>query len=294
MAEVIPTAGEHQVSLVSLPSKVITLGWACLDQRFYVEEFPPSHSRTPVRAFREAIGGPAAVAAQAIARLGGKVVLLSRRGLDSTGEYLERLLLAEGIETHFTLGQSTPVSGVLVTPEGERYIFPYRGTLPTLPDWTPEERLKDARAVLLDHRWPEAAQALAKAAREEGIPVILDLDHDRPEAWKLARVVSHVVASEELARQVGGVEALLERIPGWAAVTLGAKGVRHREGEIPAFKVEAKDSTGAGDVYHGAFALALAEGQGELEALRFAAAVSALHVQNGEPPRRPEVEALLS
>mgnify|MGYP001770968300 FL=1 len=275
-------------------ARVITLGWACLDQRFYVEHFPPTHSRTPVRAFRQAIGGPAAVAAQAVARLGGKAVLLSRRGPDSAGEYLERLLLAEGIEAHFTLGQSTPVSGVLVTPEGERYIFPYRGVLPTSPEWIPEGYLKDVGAVLLDHRWPEAAQALAKAARSRGLPVVLDLDHDRPEAWKLAHLASHVVASEELAAQVGGVEALLERLPGWAAVTLGAQGVRHRGGQVPAFRVEVKDSTGAGDVYHGAFALALAEGQDELEALRFAAAVAALHVRDGEPPRRSEVEWLLA
>jgi len=122
---------------------------------------------------------------------------------------------------------------------------------------------------------------------------VLDLDHDRPEAWELVPRVSHAVASEELARQLGGVEALLGRIPGWAAVTLGAEGVRYRGGQIPAFRVEVRDSTGAGDVYHGAFALGLAEGMGEEGALRFAAAVAALHVRDGEPPRRAEVEALL-
>lgn len=274
-------------------ARVITLGWACLDQRFYVEEFPPTHSRTPVRAFRQAIGGPAAVAAQAVARLGGEVLLFSRRGSDEVGEGLEAALRAEGVRTRFTLGSETPVSAVLVAPDGERYIFPYRPELPAEPDWGPEEVLEGVGAVLIDHRWIQAGLALTKAARTRGIPVVLDLDHDRPEAWELVPRVSHVVASEELARQVGGVEALFGRIPGWAAVTLGAGGVRHRAGQIPAFKVEVKDSTGAGDVYHGAFALALAEGRGELEALRFAAAVSALHVQSGEPPSRPEVEALL-
>jgi sulfofructose kinase len=275
-------------------ARVITLGWACLDQRFYVEEFPPVHSRTPVRAFRQAIGGPAAVAAQAIARLGGQALLLSRRGSDAVGEGLEAALRAEGVHSRFTLGGETPISAVLVSPDGERYIFPYRPDLPALPDWDPEAVLEGVGAVLIDHRWPQAGLVLTEAARARGIPVVLDLDHDRPEAWELVPMASHVVASEELARQMGGVEALLERLPGFAAVTLGAEGVRHRGGQIPAFKVEAKDSTGAGDVYHGAFALALAEGRAELEALRFAAAVAALHVRHGEPPTRAAVERLLS
>ncbi|RIH89294.1 PfkB family carbohydrate kinase [Calidithermus roseus] len=275
-------------------ASVITLGWACLDQRFYLERFPPTHSRTPVRAFRQAIGGPAAVAAQAVARLGGEALLLSRRGSDTVGESLEAALRAEGVRTRFTLGQETPISAVLVAPDGERYIFPYRPDLPAEPDWDPEVVLEGVGAVLLDHRWVLAGLRLAQAARARGIPVVLDLDHDRPEAWELVPLASHVVASEELARHLGGVEALLGRIPGWAAVTLGAEGVRHRRGQIPAFRVEVRDSTGAGDVYHGAFALGLAEGMGEEGALRFAAAVAALHVQNGEPPGRREVEALLA
>jgi sulfofructose kinase len=275
-------------------ARVITLGWACLDQRFYLEHFPPTTSRTPVRAFRQAIGGPAAVAAQAIARLGGEALLLSRRGPDGVGESLEAALHAEGVRTRFTLGRETPISAVLVAPDGERYIFPYRPDLPAEPDWRPEEVLEGVGAVLIDHRWVAAGLRLAQAARARGIPVVLDLDHDRPEAWELVPLVSHVVASEELARQVGGVEALLERVPGWAAVTLGAEGVRHRGGQIPAFRVEVRDSTGAGDVYHGAFTLGLAEEMGEMGALRFAAAVAALHVQDGEPPRRAAVEALLA
>ncbi|WP_018467136.1 PfkB family carbohydrate kinase [Calidithermus timidus] len=275
-------------------ARVITLGWACLDQRYYLERFPPTHSRTPVRAFRQAIGGPAAVAAQAVARLGAEALLLSRRGSDALGESLEAALRAEGVRSRFTLGRETPVSAVLVAPDGERYIFPYRPDLPAEPDWEAEEVLEGVGAVLLDHRWVLAGLQLAQVARERGIPVVLDLDHDRPEAWELVPLASHVVASEELARQVGGLEALLERIPGWAAVTLGAEGVRYRGGHLPAFRVAVRDSTGAGDVYHGAFALGLAEGMSEEEALRFAAAAAALHVQNGEPPGRREVGALLA
>lgn len=274
-------------------ARVLTLGWACLDQRFYVEHFPPAHSRTPTTAHRETLGGPATVAAVAVARLGGAARLLSRRGADPSGDQLERLLKSENVEAHFTLGARTPVSGVLVGPDGERYIFPYRGELPTAPDWEAGEMLEGVQAVLLDHRWPEAGLLIAKAARALGIPVVLDLDHDRLEAWQLAAHSSHIVASEELMAQVGSFEALQDRVQTWTAVTLGAEGVRHPEGHLPAFRVVVRDSTGAGDVFHGAFALAIAEGQGEVEALRFAAAVSALHVRDGEPPRREAVNTLL-
>lgn len=296
MSESLPQPGAYPTSFPApaLPkAKVLTLGWACLDQRFYVEHFPPTHSRTPVKAFREALGGPATVAAQAVVRLGGHATLLSRRGQDTTGDLLERLVRQEGIEPIFTIGQNTPVSAVLVTPSGERYIFPYRGILPLVPEWSPMTVLEGVQAVLIDHRWPEASLTLAKEAQKRGVPVVLDLDHDREEAWALVPYSSHVVASEELAQQVGGIEAFFARVPGFAAVTLGANGVTHREGHIAAFKVNVLDSTGAGDVYHGAFTLALAEGQNQVAALRFAAAVSALHVQRGHPPNRPEVEGLL-
>ena len=275
------------------PAKVLTLGWACLDQRFYVEHFPPTHSRTPTTAHRETLGGPATVAAVAVARLGGEAVLLSRRGADPSGEQLERLLKTENVQAHFTLGARTPVSGVLVGPDGERYIFPYRGDLPTAPNWKAEDMLEGVQAVLLDHRWPEAGLEIAKVARVKGIPVVLDLDHDRPEAWQLAEHSSHIVASEELMNQVGSYQALQARLKAWTAVTLGPEGVRHPTGHVAAFKVAVKDSTGAGDVFHGAFALAIAESQSEVDALRFAAAVSALHVQNGEPPRREAVNTML-
>lgn len=280
--------------MAQLAPLVVTVGWSCLDQRYSVAHFPPHHSRTPVTAYRETLGGPATVAAQAIVRLGGRARLLSRRGDDPVGQSLEERIRAEGIEPLFALGQRTPVSAVLVTPQAERYIFPYRGELPTEFELDADQVLSGARALLLDHRWPQASLPLAQRARQLGLPVVLDLDHDRPEAWELVSHCTHVVASGELAAEMGGVEALLARLPVWGAVTMGEAGVWYQGGQLPAFRVKATDSTGAGDVFHGAFALALAETQPPLEALRFASAVAALHVQEGHPPDRPSTEQLLA
>ncbi|RDI95221.1 carbohydrate kinase [Meiothermus sp. QL-1] len=276
--------------------RVLAVGWANLDQRYYVEAFPPTKSRTGVRAYRETLGGPAAVAAQAVARLGGSARLLSRWGKDPAGARLRAMLEAEGVEVHLQLGDATPVSAVLVTPVGERYIFPYRPPLPTGLELDPVRLLEGVGAVLLDGRWPEAGQAVGALARARGLPVVLDLDRNRAPDWSLVTVASHVVASEELALEHGGIELLLDRLAKqgvFAAVTLGARGVVYEGGHLPAHRLEVQDTTGAGDVFHGAFALALAEGQAASVALRFANAAAALHCARGSPPSRQAVEALL-
>lgn len=278
-------------------TKILTLGWACLDQRYYVEHFPPTTSRTNVQTYREAIGGPAAVAAMAVARLGAEAHLVSRRGDDAAGERLQQMLEAERVKTHFQLGIATPVSAVLVTPEGERYIFPYRPELPGELVLNAEILLKNADAILLDGRWTSAGYGLGQAARERGIPVILDLDRDSDDDWLLTQVSTHVLASEELAQKKGGIDQLLcqlQALDVFAAVTLGGEGVAYVGGHIAAHKVHVRDTTGAGDVFHGAFTLAIAEGKKEVEALEFATAVAALHCANATPPRLAEVQALLA
>jgi len=278
-------------------AKVVACGWACLDQRYYVEQFPPTHSRTPVRSYRESIGGPAAVGALAMARLGAEAHLVSRRGDDAVGERLEALLKGEQVKTHFQMGSATPISAVLVAPDGERHIFPYRPELPEGLVLNLERLLEGAEALLLDGRWPDGGLRLGQFARKRKLPTVLDLDRDRPGDWELVRVSTHVVASEEFAQSVGGIEALFARLAKarvWAAVTLGAEGVVYPGGHVPAHKVHVQDTTGAGDVFHGAFALALAQGKGEVKGLEFAAAVAALHCSNGAPPRLDEVRAFLA
>ncbi|MER3461954.1 MAG: carbohydrate kinase [Armatimonadota bacterium] len=278
-------------------AKVVSCGWACLDQRYYVEQFPPSHSRTGVRSYREAVGGPAAVGAVAISRLGGEAHLVSRRGDDAVGERLELLLKAERVRTHFQMGAGTPISAVLVAPDGERHIFPYRPELPEGLVLNAERLLEGADALLLDGRWPDGGLRLGQFARKRKIPTVLDLDRDRPGDWELVPVSTHVVASQEFAESVGGIETLFARLKKahvWAAVTLGAEGAVHPGGHISAHRVHVQDTTGAGDVFHGAFALALAQGKGEVEGLEFASAVAALHCSNGAPPRLDEVAAFLA
>jgi sulfofructose kinase len=188
------------------------------------------------------------------------------------------------------------VSGVLIAPDGERHIFAYHGEgLPDGAEWLPSDALDTADAVLLDGRWPVGAVRVAEAARRHGLPVVFDLDGETATAMRLARLSTHVIADEEAARAAGGVERLLRELTElgvWGAVTLGAAGVVHAAGRVRGFRVTARDTTGAGDVFHAAFALALAEGQAEDAALVFASAAAAQRCALGDVPRRSDVAPL--
>lgn len=281
-------------------ARVAVLGYACLDHRFWVTRFPPARARTQAGAQRTDLGGPAAVGAVAVARLGGEALFFGRRGDDAAGEDVASRLRAERVDTagfRAFPGALTPVSGILIAPGGERFIFPFLGEgLPDDAGWLPLESLETVDAVLIDSRWPAGAMRLAEAARRRELPVVLDLDQDAPAAWRLARLATHAIADEELAAGRGGADAALRDLSDlgvWGAVTLGDRGVVHPGGRLPAFRVAVCDTTGAGDVFHGAFALALAEGQDEGYAITFAAAAAAQRCALGDVPTRRDVIRLL-
>ncbi|HEV2357932.1 MAG TPA: PfkB family carbohydrate kinase [bacterium] len=282
-------------------TRVLLLGRVVLDHRFWVERFPPAANRTPTLDYVEAVGGPAAVAAETVAQIGGEAVFIGRRGDDPAGERVETLLRKQAVDTRHLRavpGARTPVAAVLIDSRGDRFIFPYAGAgLPETTHWIPLRELDRANAVLVDSRWPAGAAVLSRAARAVGLPVVVDLDTDSPEAWAVAAAATHAIADEELATRCGGVAAVLNRLARartWGAVTLGPGGVAHAAGRMPAFPVPAHDTTGAGDVFHGAFVLAIAEHRGEDEALRRASAAAAVRCRMGRVPTRSEVESLLA
>ncbi|MFL1462300.1 PfkB family carbohydrate kinase [Roseococcus sp. DSY-14] len=289
---------------------VIGLGSAVLDHLFRVGEIPSPPAKERATAYRAMVGGMAANAAIAVARLGGRAALWGRLGEDANGAAARAELEAEGVDCAGLRGfpgARTPVSAVVVDKRGERVTFGWRGeALPADPGWLPLERLRGAAGFHCDPRWPEGAAAALEAARH--LPTVLDAE--KGEARILLELVPrarHAVFSEGgLANFAPGqraAEALRRALAAGrtevAAVTRGERGVlwlaagMERAGEVPAFPVEAANTTGAGDVFHGAYALALAEGQPVPDALRFAAAAGALRARDGATPRREAVAAML-
>jgi sulfofructose kinase len=163
--------------------------------------------------------------------------------------------------------------------------------------------------VLADNRFPEFVRPICAAARARGLTVVLDADRPTQMSDDLFRIATHVVFSSECLRAttelddlVAALAAIARTTPSFLAVTHGPHDVLWREGALlhktPVFPVKAIDTLGAGDVFHGAFALALAEGRDVAAALRFAAAAAGLKCTrlggSMAAPYRAEVEALLA
>ncbi len=268
---------------------MVCVGLSCLDHVWRVERFPPAHSRTDATAFRTQGGGPAATAAAAAAHLGVAAALVALHGDDAAGATALEDLEAHGVDVSGVRrlpGARTFVSAVLVAPDGERWIFPFRGSgLEDDPARLPPGFLEGAGAVLVDLRHPRLCRAAAEAARADEIPVVADYGNLRH--WEDAVLADHLLVARECAQELIGRDdpeaALphLRRRPGQVVgITLGAEGVLLLEGErathVPAPRVEALDTTGAGDVFHGAYAAAIARREGAEEAARYAATAAAM------------------
>lgn len=291
---------------------VFCLGISTLDYVYSVETMPTRGEKYRSKGLAVVGGGCAGNASVAIARLGGRCWLATRLADDLTGDQIVADLASEGVETGFVRrvpGRRSPVSAILVDAQGERMVISYSDPeMPDEADWLPAALPEGARAVLADTRWGEGALAALLLARQAGVPGVLDGDRKPPHP-DLVATASHVAFSAQALRELSGEDdprTGLARLalggPTWLAVTLGPEGVLFIEnGEVvhaPAFVVDAVDTLGAGDVWHGAFALALAEGQGERAAIRFASAAAAIKCSRfggrAGAPRRAELEAFLA
>jgi sulfofructose kinase len=199
----------------------------------------------------------------------------------------------------------------MVDPSGERTIVTFRD--PEL--WkvqlpSTEKLLEDCAAILTESRAAEFCTDLCAEAHRRGIPVIVDVDRAMSLREGLLNASSHLVFSSEPLQETAGVtddgqalKKIAKLTPSFLAGTRGAKGTiwLDEQGnlqETPAFPVHTVDTLGAGDVFHGAFALAITEKQELRQALRFASAAAALkctrHGGAFAAPQRIEVEQFLS
>jgi sulfofructose kinase len=293
---------------------VLCLGMSALDAIYRVPGIPTAPTKILATGFVESGGGMAANASVAIARLGGRAHYWGRVGDDELGARILGGLNAEGVDTTAVRrapGCVSPSAAILVGADGERLVCAYNDPrLDPDPSWLPLARVREFRAVLADVRWPAGAAAVLDAARAAGLPTVLDGDVGPPEViLDLARRAGHVVFSAPgLALAAGtddpgtGLRRMAALVPGTVGVTLGAAGYLWRDGaqerRLPAPAITAVDTLAAGDVWHGAFTLALGEGRALDPAARFANAAAALKCTRfggrQGAPTRAEVEALLA
>jgi sugar/nucleoside kinase (ribokinase family) len=222
-------------------------------------------------------------------------------------------LKREGIGTAGVVrvaGAKAPVSGIMVDNAGERMIATYRDRrIESARLADPDAVVKDISLVLADNRFPDFVQPICEAARRRDIRVVLDADRPTVEDSPLFTIATHVIFSSECLRETTRLPDLGEGLKRMAAVTRAFVAVSNGPDDVlyladgavrrlPVFAVKAVDTLAAGDVFHGGFALALAEGRDAMAAMRFGAAAAALKCTrfggSQGAPQRAEVEAFLA
>jgi len=265
---------------------VLCIGHASYDLVFSVDHHPAADEKTFATGFIDCGGGPAANAAVMVANLGFKAAFAGYLGADVYGDKHLQELNAHGVDTGLTLRgpAPTPISAVLVKPDGKRALVNYKvGTHPLPADALDFSGINPA-VVLFDGHEPQVSAAYCPKLRAQKIPTVLDAGSLHEGTQALMTQVDYLVCSEKFAMQVAGsVESALARLAEVApnvVITLSEKGLFWRrggeQGFMPAFEIADVDSTGAGDAFHGAFAAAVSQRMAWQECLRYASAAGAL------------------
>jgi sulfofructose kinase len=297
--------------------KILCAGIAVHDHVYRLDRFPVAGTKTRARQFVATGGGCAANAAVAIARLGGEAALAAPLGgppgEDAIGDWILANLARERVDCTGVVRvcpARSPISAIFVDASGERLIVNERDErLSEARPADPERAVADCDALLVDNRFAEFVLPLCLAARAHGMPIVLDGDRPTRASDRLLRTCTHLVFAADGLRATAGCDDLDRALrsighapDAFVAVTDGARGMlwleRGQPRQSPAHPVEVVDTLGAGDVFHGAFALALAERRTAVDALRFAAAAAAVKCTrfggiNGAPTR-VEVEQFLT
>ena len=296
--------------------KIICVGHTAFDRIYSVDTVVAPPAKVRASAYQEMGGGMAGNAAVAIAHLGGNAHFWGPAGDDEIAERMHADFVRHGVDAtqmRRFAGRTSSHSAILVDQQGERLIVNVRGNaLQEGAAWLPLQEIASAGALLADVRWPEGSRVALGAARRAGVATVLDGDTAAHEMLRsLAGLADYCVFSEPgfaafatASDTRAGLAEALALGAHVAAVTLGERGCEWLSADapdtlrfLPAFKTAPLDTTGAGDTFHGAITLLLAEGCSFEATLRFASAAAALKVQRAgarSVPSRSEVEAFLA
>jgi sulfofructose kinase len=286
-----------------------------VDELLYVREYPAAESKVRVEHRLRQCGGLTGTALVAAARLGARCAYVGMLGEDDLSREAMEGLAREGIDISQRAknADARPAHSTIIVDETHRTRTVFAslgGAAGAAPDWPPAELIRSARVLLVDHHGVEGTLRAVRIARENGVQVVADFER-RPDGEfdNLLNEVDHLVISQKFAEVLSGesdpdgaIEALWNARREAVVVTCGGQGCRYRGKGYdrpfvqPAFPVEVVDTTGCGDVFHGAYAAALAWDRPLEERIKFASAAAALkaRVRGGQAgcPSRQEVEAL--
>jgi sulfofructose kinase len=293
---------------------VLGLGCAAVDDIFHVPAFPAVDAKVRVTRHERRGGGLTGNALVAAARLGARCAYGGCLGTDDASRFIEQNFIREGVDVFHAPrpdGAAVIRSAIIVGQDtGSRNIF-YEvegviGAHPTLPD---ESVIVGARVLFIDHYGMAGNLRAARLARAAGNAVVADFEDDGPPPFaEVLALTDHLILSEDAGcRMTGQPSASAAAAALWCSdravviVTCGAAGcwsvTAEHNGEPrhhPAFPVTTTDTNGCGDVFHGAYAAALAAGDGLDERIALASAAAAIRASEGGFPNRATSEAFLS
>lgn len=274
-------------------ARVLGIGACVMDTLITVPSYPKEDTKLRGTESRAAGGGPAATGIVAAARLGVGAGFIGVLSDDNGGIFLRKDFEKYGVDTSWVetkSGYRSFTSTIWLAQDKSTRTCVYdKGNLPPLK--LDEERLeavKAAEILLIDGNEMEAAEEACLAAKEGNTKILYDCGGLYPGVERLLKLTDVMIPSEEFAKGHTGcatAQAASERLYEWyhpevVVVTCGKEGGILYDGKTmrsyPAFQVEAVDTNGSGDVFHGAFAAGMVKGLTYEECCYFASAVSAL------------------
>jgi sulfofructose kinase len=272
---------------------VVGIGLNAIDYLVGLPRFPAPGEKLRMSAFAREGGGQVATALVALSRWGCRCKYVGNVGDDEHGRLSTLLLSREGIDlahVRTVPGASSQFAVILVEEgTGERTILWDRDPrIQITPEDLPLEDIRRARALLLDGHDVPPSIAAARAARASGVPVVLDAEKVQEGTEELLSVCDHIVAAGHFPGLLfpgtpaeDGAREILRRYGSrTSTVTLGPRGAYGWDGReetfSPPIRIEARDTTGAGDIFHAGFLYALLEGLPFREILAFANAAAGL------------------
>ena len=310
-------AGQPLKSQLKSEIDILGLGAVAVDDLIYVEAYPPADAKVSVTRSERHCGGLTATALVAAARLGSTCAYAGVLGKDELSAFAIERMRAERINLEWLVQHSDarPIHSLIVVDQNRqtRNIFANSaGFKGAADDWPAADVIQSARVLFVDHFGLPGMIRAARLAREAGRPVVGDFEKEsEPPFRDLFALVDHLIVPRSFAQKLtdqsdpaaaikvlwtkgrnvvvvtGGVDGC------WSACASDPHSVRHQ----PAFPVKTVDTTGCGDVFHGAYAAALAMGKELPDRIRFASAAAALKAtrtggQAGIPNRQVVEEFL--
>jgi sugar/nucleoside kinase (ribokinase family) len=275
------------------PFDAVALGLNAVDHLVVVPYYPEFNSKVRFLSHTIACGGQCATAMVALARLGLRARYIGKVGDDDMGRVQIDSIVSEGVEAtgvEVVAGAESQTAFIIIDREsGERTIIWDRDERLTIrAEEVDRAAVTSGRVLHLDGHDSEAAIAAARFARAAGVPAVLDIDNIYPGTEELLPLIDFVVSSNAFPERLtgerdlrAGLKSISERYgSSFVAATMGSEGVlAYYEGQYiysPAFRIECRDTTGAGDSFHGGFIYGLLTGLSVEETLSFANAVAAL------------------